>query len=283
MRFGLTSSALTHVVVLVLAQLGMPGGCTPTDVTLDLIPVATISEADLQALLEEETPAPEPVRTPPPEPAREPVPEPVVETPPEPEPVVEAPPEPEPEVALVEAPEPEPDPLPDIRPDKRPEAPPRPEVVEITEEPPRPETAPEGVPDIMDVIEEFARDEPIAPDRPEARPSDIEQMATATQLEALKNAIISQIEPCWSPPIGAPYAEDLKVRVRVRLAQDGSVIEAAVVDRDRMAGDQYYRTAAEAAMRAILNDFCSPLDLPAEQWDIWQDIQFTFNPADMAG
>ncbi|MEN2979002.1 TonB C-terminal domain-containing protein [Tistrella bauzanensis] len=95
--------------------------------------------------------------------------------------------------------------------------------------------------------------------------------------------IRSQIERRWSVPVGAPEAENLIVEVRIRLAPDGTVQSADVVDRARMQrpGEESYRVAAESAVRAIRA--ASPLELPAGKYDQLKDIVLAFNPKNMVG
>ena len=38
-----------------------------------------------------------------------------------------------------------------------------------------------------------------------------------------------------------------------------------------------FRTAAEAAMRAVNNPDCSPLLLPLDKYEQWKEINFTFD------
>ena len=54
-----------------------------------------------------------------------------------------------------------------------------------------------------------------------------------------------------------------------------------VVDLRRMGRDAYFRTAAEAAVRAILR--CSPFELPVNQYSEWKQMNLTFNPREMFG
>jgi hypothetical protein len=46
-------------------------------------------------------------------------------------------------------------------------------------------------------------------------------------------------------------------------------------------GDPFYRSAAESALRAVLNPQCSPLKLPPEKFDQWKTLELTFNPKDL--
>ena len=52
-----------------------------------------------------------------------------------------------------------------------------------------------------------------------------------------------------------------------------------VVDETKMAVDRYFRSAAEAARRAVLK--CAPLELPADKYEIWKQIKFNFDPSKM--
>jgi hypothetical protein len=54
-----------------------------------------------------------------------------------------------------------------------------------------------------------------------------------------------------------------------------------VVDTVRVTRDAYFRSAAENAVRAILQ--CSPFDLPPAQYSEWKTMNLTFNPKEMFG
>ena len=49
-----------------------------------------------------------------------------------------------------------------------------------------------------------------------------------------------------------------------------------VVNKEKL-NDPSFRTAAEAAMRAVNNPDCSPLLLPADKYEQWKEINFTFD------
>ena len=80
----------------------------------------------------------------------------------------------------------------------------------------------------------------------------------------------------WNPPPAAAGADKLKVDIFVRLEQDGSVIDASIVEERRYNTDQTYRAAANAALRAVLD--ASPLPLPPEKYDQWREFIFGFDP-----
>jgi len=53
------------------------------------------------------------------------------------------------------------------------------------------------------------------------------------------DALRRQIERCWSPPAGAPEAENLVVEVDLTINPDGRVQRAQIVDTARMVRDAY--------------------------------------------
>ncbi len=302
MKAGLTSSIFTHVGVILLAQFGLPGMCSKTEVVADIVPVDLLTAAQAEAMMRPveavpDTPddpvPPQPEPEPEPEPELEPEPEEVVELPePEPEPPKPEP-EPEPprpdEVVLVEAPdENESEPVeaeapPEILPDRRP---PPPEIIETAEVTEVGSDDPTQDCDPDDFICSLAAEDPeevavAAPDTQETvAPAGLTSAARQSQLDQIRRMIIDQVSACWAPPIGAPMAEDLVVQIRVRLNVDGGVETVNIADQTRM-NEPYFKAASEAAMRAILNPDCNPLDLPTDQYEDWKDLKITFNPAEM--
>ena len=100
----------------------------------------------------------------------------------------------------------------------------------------------------------------------------------------LATLLFNEIRQCWSPPVGAPNAEDLIVSYDVYLNRDGSVAQPPQLTADSAgaaAGNSYMRAAADAARRAIYA--CAPYQLPADRYNQWHAFTFIFNPRDMAG
>jgi colicin import membrane protein len=90
------------------------------------------------------------------------------------------------------------------------------------------------------------------------------------------DALRAQIQACWNPPAGAVDGKDLIVKVRLMLNQDGTLSgEPSVVNR----GDGAFQIAAESAMRAIRR--CQPYKLPIAKYEVWKDVEVTFDPRDM--
>src|SRR3546814_9415376 len=97
---------------------------------------------------------------------------------------------------------------------------------------------------------------------------------SAVQRQQLDNSIQNQIRGCWRLDAGARQAEDLIVEVTVTLAPDGRVIGSPrVIDTARMNRDAYFRSAAENAVRAILQ--CMPFELPVAQYSEWKQMNLT--------
>jgi outer membrane biosynthesis protein TonB len=119
-----------------------------------------------------------------------------------------------------------------------------------------------------------------APDPKPAKPERDQRspMENAKARASIAGAIASQIRQCWNAPVGATGAETLVVKLRIYLRKDGSLTrEPVIVDQARVRSDDYYRVAAEAARRAVQR--CAPLKLPAEYYDIWQDVTLNFDPS----
>ncbi len=282
MRSSVVASVSGHVLLVLFAQFGLPHVFTPPDVAVEIIPVELVTEEDLSE--------------PPPPAAPEPEPEPeaAAPPPPPPEPPPEPPAPPEPEV--VEAPPPPPVEKP--KPPKKEEPPkPKPEPPALAKakplakpKPPKPRK------DFNSVLKDLAQLEETPPAKKAREPSppkdegkpapeqpQIAERASITEIERLRQMIRQQIEPCWSPPIGAVEAEDLAVTIFIRVDRRGMVLEARVIDAPAMAFNSYVQAAADAARRAVLNPRCQPFRLPQQHYDLWKEIRFNFDPREALG
>ena len=104
------------------------------------------------------------------------------------------------------------------------------------------------------------------------------QQQTLSIIDAIDKHIYDN--QCWNTPAGAKGAAGLRVVVHVRLSPDGKLIgPPKVLDSGRMnlAGQEFFRTAAESALRAVRK--CAPFDfLPKAQYDLWRDMEIIFDP-----
>lgn len=99
---------------------------------------------------------------------------------------------------------------------------------------------------------------------------------------SVKDSIRRQVEKCWNPPAGNKDAAKLQILLRIAFKQDGSVAKVIVVESGRYNGDELYKVAADSAVRAVHK--ASPLQgLPIDQYNIWKDLEFNFNPSGILG
>ena len=96
-----------------------------------------------------------------------------------------------------------------------------------------------------------------------------------------EDALRAQIFGCWSVPLGLPYDEDLLVRIKLTLKQDGTIMKSEILDHQRMnrPGQKFYKVLAESALRAVR--LCQPLKVPPTGYEKWKDMQLNFNPTEM--
>jgi hypothetical protein len=307
-RGALAVSAGLHVAVVAVAVFGLPfffedrviEDQPPVVILAEMVPLAEKPNPPPPAPKvakpepKPEPPKPEPVNTPPPPPPPPPAakPEPPAPTPPK---EVQAPPEPAPvipkekpkpvEVAEPPPPTPEP-PRPKAKPTpptqvQTPQADPKAPsfdqqmaalVNKLAKTPPAPQTPPTPV--------QAAAPRPSPPTNV---PSRLDQPVTQSD----KDFIRGQIERKWNVPTGARDAENLVVKIRFALNPDGSIRQKPeILDSGRMMrpGQEFFRAAAESALRAVLQaaPFKFPPGADAERW-ARDEIELTFNPKDMLG
>ena len=96
-----------------------------------------------------------------------------------------------------------------------------------------------------------------------------------------EDALRAQIFGCWTVPLGLPYDDDLLVRIKLELKQDGTISKSEILDHERMnrPGQKFYKILAESALRAVR--ICQPLRVPQAGYEKWKDIQLNFNPTEM--
>ncbi len=140
---------------------------------------------------------------------------------------------------------------------------------------------------LLNKIKKEEKAEEEEPDQPDVKSPPInrltqalDQPMTNSEIDAVK----MQIYGCWSLPAGSSRAESLVVKVRLFLHRDGSLSrQPEVVDAERMTrpGQEYFRTAAESAVRAVRK--CEPLRMPAKKYEEWREMVLTFDPSEMLG
>jgi hypothetical protein len=96
-----------------------------------------------------------------------------------------------------------------------------------------------------------------------------------------EDALRAQIFGCWTVPLGLPYDDDLLVRVKLELKQDGTINKSEILDHERMnrPDQKFYKVLAESALRAVR--ICQPLRVPQTGYEKWKTIQLNFDPTEM--
>ena len=95
---------------------------------------------------------------------------------------------------------------------------------------------------------------------------------TISEIDLLRQ----QLHSCLNLNVGVANLKEIKPVIFIEVNQDRTVKSAKVVNQERLI-DPSFRTAAEAAMRAVNNPDCSPLLLPEDKYDLWKEINFTFD------
>lgn len=175
------------------------------------------------------------------------------------------------------------EPVPKVQKNVEPEA----EVVKKTEpdkpvDPPKPEPVVTPIDPTpkdrmqVDYIQALLDKTPDKPQAPQQDQEEVEQM-TISEMDALK----AQFRRCWSVPAGAREGQSLIVRVRMSLSPQGMITQGPEVINRQDLSNPFFRVAAESAVRAIRR--CQPYKLPAQKYESWRDIDFSFNPYLMLG
>jgi outer membrane biosynthesis protein TonB len=114
-----------------------------------------------------------------------------------------------------------------------------------------------------------------APDQGETEAQGDDAEVAATLIDALR----SKLSECWNVPAGAREA-NIVVKVRFNLRKDKSVEGLPIVLSG--GGDTLTDATAQSAVSAVMA--CAPYDfLPAEKYDMWQEITVNFTPDMMSG
>lgn len=299
MRSSVIASVSLHIVVVILATVGLPTLMKPPppDPLPIVVELVTLSnETNIPTKPRE----PEPVKKeePKPEPPK-PDPKPAEVPPPPPAPTKS---EPQPPQAVA-PPEPKPAPKPEVKPDE-PKPEPKPEApreLANTKPAKKPKSPQE---DFDTVLKNLAKNlpqqkaEPKAEKKAEPKTSfddlmknaipaqkknigDPDKPLTMTEQDLIKNIFNKAMQRCWNAPVGAKDAKDLVITIRVALSEDGTVMRVSLEDSTFGKSD-FWKAAADSAMRAIR--VCSPYsELPRNLYSSWRDSVLTFNPRELLG
>jgi outer membrane biosynthesis protein TonB len=97
---------------------------------------------------------------------------------------------------------------------------------------------------------------------------------TQNELDALR----ARLAQLWNPPAGAQNPQELVVAIRMRLKPDGTLAAPPTVTTSGQS--QLFMAARDSAIRAVFRG--QPFDmLRPETYELWKDIEITFDPRDM--
>ena len=95
---------------------------------------------------------------------------------------------------------------------------------------------------------------------------------TISEIDLLKQ----QLHSCLDLNAGVANLKLVKPVLVIQVNPDRTVKDFTLLNPEKLV-DPAFRTAAEAAMRAVNNPDCSPLLLPADKYDFWKEITFKFD------
>ena len=95
---------------------------------------------------------------------------------------------------------------------------------------------------------------------------------TISEIDLLRQ----QLHGCLNLNVGVANLKEIKPVIYIEVNPDRTVKSSRVVNKEKL-NDPSFRTAAEAAMRAVNNPDCSPLLLPVDKYEQWKEINFTFD------
>jgi colicin import membrane protein len=124
-----------------------------------------------------------------------------------------------------------------------------------------------------------ASDEP-APVLSDETPAKVRGQSTGTEMTMSVNeidALRARIAQCWSPPPGGLGADQIVVKLRLKLNEDGTLVGYPTIAN--RGASPFFQPAADSAVRAVYQ--CQPYTLPSEKYALWRDMILNFDPSEM--
>ena len=103
--------------------------------------------------------------------------------------------------------------------------------------------------------------------------SGTEATMSVNEIDALR----ARIAQCWSPPPGGLGADQIVVKLRLRLNEDGTLVGYPTVANS--GASPFFQAAADSAVRAVYQ--CQPYTLPSDKYALWRDMILNFDPSEM--
>jgi hypothetical protein len=307
-----TASSALHAALLAFLLFGLAAAPKFEDST-ESIPVETVSESQLNQIMNGEKdakPAPEPPPAPKPAPPTPPQPPPDLRAskdptpPPRPEPPAEPTPEtpppppkpappPPPKAVAADAPAPPVRPKVVETPPERPKEPaekPKPDPIAKLTERDKTDVQPKRAYDPNAIAKLIGQTKPSAPSTssnaaaatPQGLPHHDAPRMSVSMASALDAWLTESYLNCWTPPPAMPEGDVYVAQIKVVFNADGSLSARPILINPPT--DRAWRAHAESAMRAVKK--CDPLHVPpqyAPYFDQWKVETIHFDPRESQG
>jgi len=115
---------------------------------------------------------------------------------------------------------------------------------------------------------------------PDEAPAQVRGQSNGTEMTMSVNeidALRARIAQCWSPPPGGLGADQIVVKLRLKLNEDGTLVGYPTVAN--RGGSPFFQAAADSAVRAVYQ--CQPYTLPGDKYALWRDMILNFDPSEM--
>jgi outer membrane biosynthesis protein TonB len=112
-----------------------------------------------------------------------------------------------------------------------------------------------------------------APSRVRGQSNGSEMTMSVNEIDALR----ARIAQCWSPPPGGLGADQIVVKLRLKLNEDGTLVGYPTVAN--RGSSPFFQAAADSAVRAVYQ--CQPYALPNDKYALWRDMILNFDPSEM--
>ena len=129
------------------------------------------------------------------------------------------------------------------------------------------------IPDATDEAKPVVPDDGTPPKKVKGQSNGTEMTMSVNEIDALR----ARIAQCWSPPPGGLGADQIVIKLRLKLNEDGTLVGYPTVANSD--SSPFFQAAADSAVRAVFQ--CQPYELPSEKYALWRDMILNFDPSDM--
>ena len=129
------------------------------------------------------------------------------------------------------------------------------------------------IPDAADDPKPVMPDDGTPPKKVKGQTNGTEITMSVNDIDALR----ARIADCWTPPPGGLGADQIVVKLRLKLNEDGTLVGYPTVANS--GSSPFFQAAADSAVRAVYQ--CQPYELPKAKYALWRDMILNFDPSDM--